>query len=111
MQQYMAEMHMPWPAIRFDAIQWSTQLNQLCGPGIPCLVLIDGRGQVLSDSYQGQNYLGPRKVLVDLRKLLQKGESAPASAMAAPSPSPVQGGSPNTPSGTEWDKFFKKKTP
>jgi thiol-disulfide isomerase/thioredoxin len=36
MTNYMVEMKMPWPALRYDAVKWSP-LNKYCGPGIPCL--------------------------------------------------------------------------
>jgi nucleoredoxin len=112
MQQYMAEMHMPWPALRYDAIQWTQQLNHLCGPGIPCLVVVDAGGKIISDSYEGAKYLGPHKPLNDLRKLLEQGAppTVPAFGTAA-SPAPSASGTPLSPSGTEWDKMFKKKTP
>jgi thiol-disulfide isomerase/thioredoxin len=108
MQQYMAEMHMPWPALRYDAVKFST-LNSLCGPGIPSLVLIDRRGQMLSSSFEGGNYLGPQKVLTDLRKRLE--QSGPAAVFGVPSPSASAAAAASSASATEWDKFFKKKTP
>ncbi len=111
MQQYMAEMHMPWPALRYDAVKWTTQLNHLCGPGIPCLVLVDSRGQVVSDTFEGAKYLGPQKVLTDLRKLLEQGAPPTMPAFGAASPAPSASATPLSPSGTEWDKIFKKKTP
>jgi thiol-disulfide isomerase/thioredoxin len=111
MQRYMAEMHMPWPALRYDAVKWTAQLNHLCGPGIPCLVLVDGHGQIVSDSFEGAKYLGPQKVLTDLRKLLEQGVPPTMPAFGAASPSPSPTGTPLSPSGTEWDKIFKKKTP
>jgi hypothetical protein len=33
-------------------------------------VLVDSRCNVLSDSFQGENYLGPRHVLADTRRIL-----------------------------------------
>jgi nucleoredoxin len=98
MQNYMNEMSMPWPALRWDAVKWS-QAKKLAGPGIPCLVLVDSQGKVVSNSFEGKNYLGPHKVLDDLRKLLNEGGTA-APVASAVSPSPPQ---------SDWDKFFKKK--
>lgn len=111
MQEYMAEMHMPWPALRYDAIKWTGQLNHLCGPGIPCLVLLDSRGQIVSDSFEGTKYLGPHKVLTDLRKLLEQGAPPTVPAFGSASAAPSPAGTPLSPSGTEWDRIFKKKTP
>jgi nucleoredoxin len=100
MQKYMNEMSMPWPAVRWDAVKW-TQARKLAGPGIPSLVVVDNQGKVVSNSYDRKNYLGPHKVLDDLRKLLSEGGTvSSASVVNAASPSPAQ---------SDWDKFFKKK--
>jgi nucleoredoxin len=109
---YMAEMKMPWPAVRYDAIKWSTA-NKYSGPGIPCLVLVDQNGRVLSDSYQGNRYLGPHKVLDDLRNLLSQNQAvaAAANSISSPSPSPATRPTPPSPSGTNWDQVSKKPRP
>jgi thiol-disulfide isomerase/thioredoxin len=101
MQKYMNEMSMPWPALRWDAIKWS-QASKLAGPGIPSLVVVDSQGKILSNSFEGKNYVGPHKVLNDLHKLLTEGGTAIAAASSSGtvSPSPAQ---------SDWDKFFKKK--
>ncbi len=67
--EYMKEAHMAWPAVAFDRIS-SCELNPLAGEGIPCLVLLDAEGRVLSDSYKDREYLGPSHVLEDLMKIL-----------------------------------------
>jgi thiol-disulfide isomerase/thioredoxin len=103
MQNYMNEMSMPWPALRWDAVKWS-QASKLAGPGIPCLVVVNSDWKVVSNSYDGTNYLGPHKVLNDLRRLLTED----LTALAAASPSAGQHTIPS-PSGTDWDKFFKKR--
>ncbi len=69
MEDYMKEDKMPWPALAFTKRDRSP-LAKYKGNGIPCLVVIDGEGNVLSDSYVGDNYVGPSKVLKDLEKLL-----------------------------------------
>ena len=66
MLDYMKGDSMPWPAVHFDDID-STQANKFCGPGIPDLVLTDADGNVLSDSFDGGSYLGPYKVLDDIK--------------------------------------------
>jgi nucleoredoxin len=67
MRDYMREAHMPWPAIRYDEIA-ASGLAQYAGRGIPCLVMLDADGKVVSHSYSGQTYLGPQHVLEDLEK-------------------------------------------
>lgn len=69
MEDYMKDDKMPWPALAFTKRDRSP-LAKYSGRGIPCLIIIDGEGNVLSDSYVGDNYVGPSKVLKDLEKLL-----------------------------------------
>ena len=119
MEKYMAEMSMPWPALRFTAVRTSSNLTKYAGPGIPCLVLLNDKGEVLSHSYDGPKYLGPGKVMADLAKLASGGPApAVAAAASAPSAAPPAAAPPksntpdvNSPSGTKWDEVFKKKTP
>ena len=68
---YMREDAMPWPAVKFE--QREQRMMDYAGPGIPCLVLVDANGRVLSDSYVGGDYVGPGKVLLDTRRILAKG--------------------------------------
>ncbi len=70
MQTYMSETSMPWPALAFDKIPYQDAIRKYAGSGIPCLVLVDTAGKVLSDSFAGKQYLGPQKVLADLTALL-----------------------------------------
>jgi thiol-disulfide isomerase/thioredoxin len=107
MQNYMAEMSMPFPAVRWEAVRWS-KAEKLCGPGIPCLVVIDQNDHIVSNSFEGQNYVGPYKVIEDLRKLLTETGGAVA-AENTMSPAPLRTATPPSPSGTNWDKVFKKK--
>jgi nucleoredoxin len=71
MEAYMKADSMPWPAVRFSAIR-TTNLNALCGSGIPDLVLTDENGKVLSDSFHGDNYVGPYQVMDDIKKMVPK---------------------------------------
>lgn len=114
MEKYMSEMSMPWPALRYSAVKGS-RLAKYSGSGIPCLVLLDEKGGVLSHSYVGGNYVGPRKVMRDLQKFLSGDGSGVANSDLA-SPAPVAaaaatptGNSIKSPSGTNWDEAFKKK--
>ena len=117
MEKYMGEMAMPWPALRYSAGKSNSALNKYAGPAIPCLVLVNEKGEVLSDSFAGTNYLGPHKVMNDLKKLLtgESGGVAP-SDLGAPAPVVTTASKPannavKSPSGTKWDEVFKKKSP
>jgi len=72
MRDYMREDQMPWLALKYDEAQRDGELRRYCGPGIPCLVLVAADGRVLSDSFEGDNYVGPGKVLDDTSRLLAK---------------------------------------
>lgn len=71
MEEYMKDDKMPWPALAYNKRDRSP-LAKYSGRGIPCLVIIDGEGNVLSHSYVDGNYVGPSKVLRDLEKLLSE---------------------------------------
>ena len=73
METYMRETNMPWPAIDYQKIPGKAGIQKYAGKGIPDLVLVDGSGKVLADSYQGDQYVGPAKVLQALDNLLSKG--------------------------------------
>lgn len=68
---YMRNDRMAWPALSWDAIRGAGAINRYSGPGIPCLVLIDENGKVLSDSFRSRNYVGPDAVLEDTWKILR----------------------------------------
>jgi nucleoredoxin len=71
MLAYMKKDEMLWPAVRFSDIDSSSlDAKKYCGPGIPCLVLTDENGKVLSDSFQGKDYVGPTKVMEDIKKMV-----------------------------------------
>ena len=76
-ETYMREARMPWPAIDYDQLTGSAGLKQLGGDGIPSLVLLDATGHLLSSSYDGGKYLGPKKVIGDLEKIFAGGAAAP----------------------------------
>lgn len=73
MRDYMRGDQMPWPALKYDLREQNPELLRYSGPGIPCLVLVDASGRVLADSYEGDNYVGPQKVLNETARLLQRG--------------------------------------
>lgn len=73
MRDYMKDDGMPWLALRYEAIRSEPEIMRYAGPGIPCLVLVDSAGRVLSDSFDGDNYLGPGHVLDDAVRILGNG--------------------------------------
>ena len=73
MQSYMRSAEMPWPAIAYDKIAGKLGLNKYAGNGIPCLVVVDPSGKVISDSVVGKSYRGPAPVLADLDQLFASG--------------------------------------
>lgn len=80
---YIRTASMPWPAVVFGK---GSELERIySGEGIPRLVLVDQEGKVLADSYEGDRYVGPRRVLQEIRKRLK---SAPDASVPAPSPVP-----------------------
>jgi nucleoredoxin len=66
MQTYIRETNMPWPAIDYAKISAKPEITKYAGSAIPCLVLVDAAGKVISDSYAGKEYRGPQKVLADI---------------------------------------------
>jgi nucleoredoxin len=76
MEAYMHEMNMPWPAIEYLKLPQKGAIAKYAGSGIPCLVVVDQTGKVISDSYAGQQYRGPKKVLSDLDAIFARGSVA-----------------------------------
>jgi nucleoredoxin len=76
MEGYMRDMQMPWSAVSFDKIRGKEGLRKYAGSGIPCLVVVDANGKVLSDSYAGTSYRGPAAVLADLDRLFAANREA-----------------------------------
>ena len=69
METYMRDTQMPWPAIDFGKRPALETLKIYSGTSIPRLVLLDAGGKVISDSYAGEKYVGPEKVLADLEAI------------------------------------------
>jgi len=70
MKNYMHSAKMPWPAIVYHSEARKLVKLQYAGNGIPQLVLLDAKGRVLADSFDGKKYLGPQHVLNELDKRL-----------------------------------------
>jgi nucleoredoxin len=75
METYMRETHMPWPAVSYDKIKGKAELMKYAGSSIPCLVVVDAQGKVVSDSFAGKQYVGPHKVLTELDQLFASGST------------------------------------
>jgi len=69
MLAYMKSDGMAWPAVRFSDID-SVNGKQYCGSGIPDLVLVNSDGKILSDSFNGSEYVGPEKVMDDIGRMV-----------------------------------------
>jgi len=79
METYMGQANMPWPAVDYEKLGSKAAIQTNFVRGIPCLILVDGSGQVLSNSYGTERNLGPETVLADLDKIFSgKSESAVA---------------------------------
>jgi nucleoredoxin len=70
MLKYMTGDDMPWPAVRFSDAR-TTDLQKYCGDGIPCLVLLDDTGTVISDTNRGGQYMGPEVVVDDIKTMVK----------------------------------------
>ena len=71
MLAYMKADNMPWPTMKYpDLDKQGVSVKKYFGPGIPDLVLTDENGKVLSDSFKGQEYLGPEHVIDDIKKMV-----------------------------------------
>jgi len=71
MLKYIADQKMPWPALRFGALNELDFVKQAAGRGIPCLAALDSRGLILAHSYkQRKNYIGVETPLGEFAKLI-----------------------------------------
>ena len=73
METYMAQSNMPWPAVAYDKRDGKAggMQNNLVRD-IPCLVLADATGKILSYSRGGDNPVAPEKVLADLDEIFAR---------------------------------------
>ncbi len=91
MFNYMRETHMPWPAVQYGSDASKTLNKTFSGDGIPRLVLVNTKDEMLADSFKGRQYLGPQVVLEELKKILARrntipGEPSDADAKHLPTP-------------------------
>jgi nucleoredoxin len=79
-ENHLREENMPWPAIDYQKLAGKDAVRKYAGSGIPCLVVVDPIGKVLSDSFVGKEYVGPAKVLSDLDAFFAGAPAAPVAA-------------------------------
>ena len=77
MESFMRNMQIPWPAIDFPKLQGKDGIMQFAGKGIPCLVIVNAKGDVIANSYVDGKYVGPAKVLEQLDALLTGAPGGP----------------------------------
>lgn len=73
MVKYMTEDKMPWTAVPMSKMQATPALTAYQKGGIPQLVIVDRYGKVLADSFNGQQYVGPKVAMSGLDKLIKSG--------------------------------------
>jgi len=69
MLEYMTEMKMPWPAIRF-AEKKKSGVDKYASDGIPYLVLINAEGKNLTGA-QGNEWEPPAELLKKIEKIVE----------------------------------------
>jgi len=84
MLRYMTSTKMPWPAVRFEALDRISDIISAGGRSIPALVLVDRDGRILTSSSRGGRYVGADPVLRELEQRLRQGRET----AALPSPKP-----------------------
>ena len=72
MLAYLRDDRTPWPALAWEAIGGLTDITRYAGRAIPCLVVVDAQGKVLSDSYRGGAYVGTDAVLDDAWRIMKE---------------------------------------
>lgn len=86
MEDDVRQNAMPWPVVAFDREAQQTNLMELGKQGIPRLMLIDGSGRLISDTFTSGKYTGPQHVLDDLTHLADAANKGSATANAALAP-------------------------
>jgi thiol-disulfide isomerase/thioredoxin len=70
MKQYAIESEMPWKVLDYKLVERRKVLSNLMARGIPNLVIVNRDGHILAHSYLGDEFIGPRAVLEELRELV-----------------------------------------
>lgn len=84
MIKYMEEDGIPWYG------NWNRRKSEFWrkyqADGIPCLIIVDRNGYILSNSYVNGEFRGPREVMTDLTKLLAYSSSKSKERLSVPTP-------------------------
>lgn len=70
MKRYVKDYKMPWPVVRFDAIDSSVQ--QWASSSIPWLAVVNEKGQPLTLNAKDKQYTPPEKVVDAIRYILKQ---------------------------------------
>ena len=77
METYMAQSNMPWPAVAYDKRAGKAgDIQKNLVSEIPCLILADATGKVLSHSGSGESGFDAGKVLADLDQIFGRGSES-----------------------------------
>ncbi len=69
MTKYMRDAKMPWPALNFESREL---MRQYCGGSIPWLVVVNDKGQSISQNGKDKQYIDPDTILAQLEKALSR---------------------------------------
>ncbi len=62
-EEYARETGMPWPVLKYSYVGRVTPVERWAGDGIPCLVALTPKGELILHTYNGKEYLGPEQVV------------------------------------------------
>jgi hypothetical protein len=105
----LTRAEMPWPAVEFGKVDAVDEAIRYGTREIPTLVLYSADGRRLSDTYVGGEFIGPAHVIQDLYRLTGANEDreSPSAPTAEAKPPAEKAPSSGSPSGTDFDSFFK----
>jgi nucleoredoxin len=81
-ESYIQGDQMPWLAIDYDQLSNLPSLKQLGGNSIPSLLILDANSRLVASSYEGDQYVGPKKAMTALNHIF----GIPAQPQVAQSP-------------------------
>jgi len=67
---YVREVGMPWPVLKFSDVGSAGPVERWEGTAIPDLIVVTRSGDLLFDSFHGNDYVGPGFVLDEVESLL-----------------------------------------
>lgn len=79
-RKYLRESGMPWLAFEKRGKKFSDIERRYAGRGIPCVVVLDEKDEVVAHSYAGDKYRGPRAPLKAYSALVAGGSATAAAA-------------------------------